>query len=126
MRTTALIVCLLTAGAASPPRAQAPTLPLASAGRPSTPGIARTTLRDDAKVTVTRVEFEPGAGEPPHTHATDVILVPVADGPVEVRIGDATLTRLAAGDVQFVGRGVTHSVKYTGTDRFALVAVAVK
>ena len=55
---------------------QSPVLPLGG-DRPETPGITRTTLRDDAKSMVTRVHFEPGAAEPPHTHAVDVILVVV-------------------------------------------------
>ena len=51
------------------------------------------------KSTVTRVHFEPGAFEPPHTHPYDVILVPVTGGPVDTGIGDSTLSTWKAGDV---------------------------
>ena len=125
MKSICIVMAFAVTAASSSSQAQAPSLPL-GAGRPATPGITRTTLKDDAKVTVTRVQFEPGAGEPPHTHATDVILVPVASGPVEVGVGDATMTSLKAGEVQFVARDVVHHVKNTGTERFELIAIALK
>ena len=120
-----MIALLATTTFAASPAQQPPALPL-GAGRPDTPGITRTTLKDDAKATVTRVQFEPGAGEPPHTHATDVILVPVLSGSVEVGIGDRTLTSLKAGEVQFVPHDVVHHVKNTGTERFELIAISLK
>lgn len=104
---------------------QPPSLPLGQ-GRPEVPGITRTTLKDDAKSTVTRVRFAPGAGEPPHIHPNDVIIVPVTSGPVDVGVGDRTLTSLKAGDVQFVAHDVVHHVKNTGTEPFELIAIALK
>lgn len=94
--------------------------------RPLTPGITRTTLKDDAKSTVTRVTFAPGSLEPPHTHPYDVILVPVIAGSVDGAIGDRTFTALKSGDVQFVPKGVTHHVGNTGKQTFELIAIALK
>src|SRR5262245_41741895 len=120
------VMCALaiaTPGLASP---QAPpSLPLGQ-GRPQTPGVTRTTLRDDAKSTVTRVQFMPGSKEPPHTHPYDVILVPVLSSPVDAAIGDRKFTSLKPGEVQFVPKDTVHHVGNTGTQMFELIAIALK
>jgi quercetin dioxygenase-like cupin family protein len=105
--------------------AQAPALPL-GAGRPEVPGITRTVLKDDAKSTVTRVRFAPGAVEPPHTHPTDVILVPVLAGTIELVVASRTVTEVKPGDVQFIPHDVTHHLKNTGKQPFELIAIAIK
>jgi quercetin dioxygenase-like cupin family protein len=125
MRWIALIAFVLFVPLASLSQTPPPSQPL-GAGRPETPGITRTTLKDDAKSTVTRVHFAPGAAEPPHTHPYDVILVPVITGPVDFGAGDKTLTALKSGEVQFVPRDVVHHVANTGKQPFELIAIAVK
>lgn len=125
MRTLLTVALVLLAPSMSLSQTQPPSLPLGQ-GRPETPGITRTTLKDDAKVTVTRVQFAPGAGEAPHTHPNDVILVPVTSGPVDAAVWDKILSRLASGEVQFVPHDVVHHVKNTGTAQFELIAIAVK
>lgn len=95
-------------------------------GRPATPGITRTALKDDAKSTVTRVQFAPGAAEVPHTHPYDIIIIPVMDGTVDIEIGNAKISAVKSGDVQFVPRDVVHYVANQGKTEFALIAVAVK
>lgn len=90
------------------------------------PGITRTTLKDDAKVTVTRVHFAPGASEPLHTHPYDIVLVPVIAGPVDWTVDGRRVTRLGAGDVQFVARDVPHQLRNTGEGPFELIAIATK
>lgn len=97
-----------------------------AAGRPSTPGITRTALKDDARSTVTRVQFAPGAAEVPHTHPYDIIIIPVMDGTVDIQIGDAKVSAVKSGDVQFVPREVVHFVANKGKTEFALIAVAIK
>jgi quercetin dioxygenase-like cupin family protein len=106
-------------------QSQSPSLPL-GAGRPATAGITRTTLRDDARVAVTRVHLEPNAAEPPHTHATDVVLVPVTTGVIELVIAGRTITSVQPGEVQFVNREVVHSLKNNGQQPFELIAIAIK
>lgn len=102
-----------------------PSLPLGQ-GRPDIEGISRTILKDDAKATVTRVHFKPGAGEPPHTHPYDVIIVPVLAGTIDFAIGDKRVTSVKSGDVQFIPRDVTHQLTNTGTQDFELIAIALK
>jgi quercetin dioxygenase-like cupin family protein len=114
------VVTVAIAGAQS-----APSVPLGR-GRPETPGITRTTLKDDAKSTVTRVHFAPGAVEPPHTHPYDVILVPVTSGPVDFAVADKKATVLKAGEVQFVPKDTTHHLGNSGKQPFELIAIAIK
>jgi quercetin dioxygenase-like cupin family protein len=94
--------------------------------RPATPGITRTTLRDDAKVSVARVQFAPGASEVPHTHPYDIMIIPVKSGPVVMQIGDKKITEIKAGDVQFVPHDVSHFVGSAGDAGFEVIAVAIK
>lgn len=96
------------------------------AGRPETPGITRTQLKDDEKSTVTRVHLIPGAAEPVHTHATDLILIPVTDGTVEWIVAGKKVTSFKPGDVQFVPKLTEHQLKNTGTKDFEAIAVAIK
>ena len=110
----------------SPPPTAAPAeLPL-SAGRPQVEGITRTVLSDDEARTVNRVHFAPGAGEVPHTHAFELLVVPLMSGSVEWIVGDRRVERLAEGDVQFVPPGVTHQLRNPGTEAFEVAAIAVK
>lgn len=104
---------------------KAPSVPLGQ-GRPDTAGITRTTLKDDAQSTVTRVHFNPGAAEPPHTHPYDVILVPVTAGTIEFTVGGKKVTAVKPGDVQFVPHDVMHALTNTGKQDFELIAIALK
>jgi len=118
----ALVLVFQVAGSSQAP---VPSVPLGR-GRPETPGVTRTTLKDDAKSTTIRVHFIAGAAEPPHTHPYDIIIVPVISGNVTVTIGDKKLTAVKSGDVQFVPRDVVHSVANTSGKEFELVSVAIK
>lgn len=127
MRRCILVVFPALLAGCSPdatPANQAPGLDLAD--RPAVEGITRATLRDDARVTVTRVHFEPGAAEPIHTHHTDIMVIPV--GPADVRwvVAGETLTRFEPGEVQFVPAGTEHQLANVGQAPFEIVAVAVK
>jgi quercetin dioxygenase-like cupin family protein len=122
----AMIAVLALAPAVGTQQPPTPSLPI-GAGRPDVQGITRTILKDDAKVAVTRVRFDPGAGEQPHTHPTDIMIVPVVSGAVEFMMAPSTkLTSLKAGEVQFVPKEVIHYVKNTGTQPFELIAVTIK
>ncbi|MEQ1580716.1 MAG: cupin domain-containing protein [Steroidobacteraceae bacterium] len=94
--------------------------------RPATPGVTRTTLKDDAKYSVVRVAFAPGAGEVPHTHPYDIMIIPVKSGPAVIMVGDSKTTTVKAGEVQFVPHDVVHSVTNTGTVEFEVITVAIK
>lgn len=126
MRRMVLIFALLSiVSVAGSSQTGTPALPL-GAGRPAVAGITRTTLKDDAKVAVTRVHFAPGAAEPVHTHPYDIVLVPVIAGPVEWTVAGKRVTQLGVGDVQFVARDVPHQLRNSGPGPFELIAIATK
>jgi len=118
----ALVLVTQVAGSSQAP---VPSLPLGQ-GRPETPGVTRTTLKDDAKSTVIRVHFKAGAAEPPHTHPYDIIIIPIIAGNVTIMNGSQKLTSVKAGDVQFVSRDVVHGVSNTSGQEFELISVALK
>jgi len=124
-RTVSAFVLALVLPVAASPQTKAPSLPLGQ-GRPDIAGITRTTLKDDAKSTVTRVHFKPGAAEPAHTHPYDVIIVPVVAATIEFTIGDKKVIAVKSGDVQFVPRDVTHQLTNSGKQDFELIAIALK
>jgi quercetin dioxygenase-like cupin family protein len=125
IRWTGVVVVLASFGPVAALAQTTAPLPLGQ-GRPETPGITRTTLQDDAKMTVTRVHFRPGAAEPEHTHATDVILVPVTPGTIELGIAGRKITSAKPGDAHFVPRNTTHSLSNSGKQDFELIAIALK
>lgn len=100
-------------------------LPLGE-GRPSVDGITRATLRDDETLTVTRVHFAPGAAEPLHTHAFELVVVPLVAGTVEWIVDGETTASLGPGEVQFVARDVPHQLINAGDEPFEVIAIAVK
>jgi quercetin dioxygenase-like cupin family protein len=124
-KAVSVFVLALVLPIAASSQTQAPSLPLGQ-GRPEVSGITRTTLKDDAKSTVTRVHFKPGAAEPPHTHPYDVVIVPVMAATIDFTIGDRKVTAVKPGDVQFIPRDVTHQLMNTGKQDFELIAIALK
>jgi len=96
------------------------------ANRPAVEGITRTTLRDDAQATVTRVHFAPGAAEPVHTHPYPILIVPIRAGAVTWVVDGQSTTYLEVGAVQHVAGGVPHQLANTGTEPFEIIAVALK
>jgi len=95
------------------------------ADRPTVDGITRSTLRDDPELTVTRVAFAPGASEVPHTHAFDLLVVPLTAGPVSLVVGDEEILHLAPGEVQLIPAGIPHMLGNTGDRAFEIIAIAV-
>jgi quercetin dioxygenase-like cupin family protein len=123
------IVSAMVAGASSAAgqeKAQTPQSVPLGAGRPDTPGITRTSLKDDAKVGVTRVHFAIDAKEVPHTHPYDIIIIPLEAARVLLAIGDTKITELKQGGAQFVSKGVVHSLANTSGRTLDIVTVAVK
>lgn len=64
-------------------------------------------------LTVLEVEANPGAGPPPHTHATEDEAFYVLEGEFEIQIGDE-VRPAAAGAFAFVPRGTVHRFSCTG------------
>lgn len=70
-----------------------------------------------------RVEIDPGADVPSHTHPGEEIIY-VLEGTLEYRIGGKSVT-VKPGDVLFVPAGTAHSVKNVGSSTGAELATYV-
>lgn len=83
---------------------------------------------DDARVRVTRWDFEPGQSTGRHVHAYDYIVVPVTDGQTDVIAPDGTVTpsRLKSGESYARPAGGEHEVVNAGAAPLAFVEVEMK
>lgn len=92
-------------------------------------GIKRTPLQQvdlsvpGREVVQVRVEFEPGASFPNHTHPGEEIIY-VIEGTFDYVIAGKTYTA-KAGEVLFVPAGAVHSAKNTGTTKAAGLATYI-
>jgi quercetin dioxygenase-like cupin family protein len=92
-------------------------------------GIKRTPLQQvdlsvsGREVVQVRVDFEPGAGFPNHTHPGEEIIY-VIEGTFEYVI-DGKVHRAKAGEVLFVPAGAVHSAKNIGTTKAAELATYI-
>ena len=123
---TILIALLLGVMGGSQIVAQTPRVLPLGAGRPDTPGVIRTPLKDDEKALVVRVQFEPGAKEPPHTHPYDVMLIPLANRAVEFNMGGQSMPALKVGTLHLIPRNVTHYLVNPGNDKLDFITIALK
>jgi quercetin dioxygenase-like cupin family protein len=90
-------------------------------------GITRTPVLDNAEARVTRVAFAPASREPMHSHPYDLVVVPLAAGRIELRLGERVETRdYAAGEPMFLPRDVPHAVANAATTRLEILSVAIK
>jgi len=94
----------------------------------SRPAPQRTTVLDNATVTVTRLRFAPGSGETVHTHDFPLVIVQLTSGDVvDLNVGDTRSNGpRVAGLVTFVQAGTEHAVVNAGSTPFELMAVAIK
>jgi beta-alanine degradation protein BauB len=92
------------------------------------PAPVRTTLVDNATVTVTRLRFAPGSGETVHTHDFPLVIVQLTSGDVvDLQVSDARARGpRTAGLVTFVPAGMEHVVINAGEKPFEMMAVAIK
>ena len=87
-----------------------------------------TVLIDNERVRVTEWRFAPGAATGWHRHALDYVVVPMADGVLELVGPDEVRTRaqLAKGVAYFRKAGVEHDVINANAFAFAFVEVELK
>ena len=101
----------------------------APAQQAQVPGITRTDLQrhdlslQGREVVQVRVDFDPGAVAPRHTHPGEEIIYVLA-GTLEYDIA-GKLARVKAGDVLFVPAGAVHSARNVGPDKGAELATYV-
>jgi quercetin dioxygenase-like cupin family protein len=87
-----------------------------------------TVLIDNERVRVTEWRFAPGAATGWHRHALDYVVVPMADGVLELVGPDEVRTRapLEKGVAYFRKAGVEHDVINANAFAFAFVEVELK
>jgi quercetin dioxygenase-like cupin family protein len=75
-------------------------------------GMSFTPLFENARVSVIRARMEADAREAWHTHASDTIVVHLSGGEIEdTANGKTVVNRWKPGDVEFEGRGSSHSAR---------------
>ncbi|MEU6117123.1 cupin domain-containing protein [Streptomyces sp. NPDC047117] len=89
---------------------------------------ARATVQqDDARVRVTRWDFEPGTSTGPHVHEHDYVVVPLTDGTTRIlTAGGAASSELRAGVSYTRPAGAEHEVVNAGDSFLAFVEIELK
>ena len=86
-----------------------------------------TLLADDARVRITRWDFEPGATTGWHEHAMNYAIVFVTDGLMSIDVdGVVTEVSMRAGEAYSRPAGIRHDVKNAGTAPVSFVEVEMK
>jgi quercetin dioxygenase-like cupin family protein len=83
---------------------------------------------DNERVRVTEWRFAPGAATGWHRHEMDYVVVPMADGVLELigPDGERTRAELTKGEPYFRGAGVEHDVINANAYAFAFVEIELK
>jgi quercetin dioxygenase-like cupin family protein len=109
-----------TAAAAAPPAAGS------KPGEASFTGMSFNPIFENERVSVIRARMEVGAREGFHTHGSDTIVVHLSGGEIEdTAEGKTVVNRWKRGDVEFEGRGTSHSARNVG-GAVDVVLVALK
>ena len=96
------------------PPAAAPA-PGSAPGESPFTGMSFHTLFENDRVTVIRARMEVGAREAFHTHGSDTLVVHLSGGEIEdTANGKTVVNRWKPGDVEFEGRGTSHSARNVG------------
>lgn len=87
-----------------------------------------TVLIDNERVRVTEWRFAPGAATGWHRHEMDYVVVPMADGVLELvgPAGERSRTELKEGVPYFRNAGVEHDVINANACEFAFVEIELK
>jgi beta-alanine degradation protein BauB len=87
-----------------------------------------TVFIDNDRVRVTEWRFAPGAATGWHRHEYDYVIMPVADGRLELidAAGKSSFAELKLGVPYFRNAGVEHDVRNPNAQEFAFVEVEIK
>ena len=89
-------------------------------------GMSFNPIFENDRVSVIRARMEVGAREAVHTHGSDTIVVHLSGGEIEdTADGKTVVNRWKRGDVEFEGRGTSHSARNVG-GAVDVVLVALK
>ena len=120
VRGPVVVVQPLTSGA--PPPAASGSKP----GEAPFTGMSFRPLFENDRVSVIRARMDVGAREGFHTHASDTVVVHLSGGEIEdTADGKTVVNRWKRGDVEFEGRGSSHSARNLGS-AVDVVLVVVK
>ncbi len=101
-----------------------------AADQPRPAGSTRTDLQrhdlniSGREVLQARVDFEPGASFPAHSHPGEEIIY-VLEGTLEYEVAGSPPVKLKAGDVLFVPAGASHSARNIGRTKGSELATYV-
>ncbi len=96
--------------------------------RLSNPGVASEQLlsphnSQSARVTITRVTIAPGAGQPPHKHATSEQVWVALEGEATLLLADERTRTFRAGEVARFADGDIHGVQNASDAPFVYLSV---
>ncbi len=96
--------------------------------KPVRPQAVATVQMDDERVKVTEWRFPPGGETGWHTHTMDYVVVPVANGMLEIEMPDGTSFRapLALGASYGRKTGTEHNVINASAHEVAFVEIELK
>lgn len=96
--------------------------------KPIRPQAVATVQLDDERVKVTEWRFAPGAETGWHTHTMDYVVVPVANGMLEIEMPDGTSFRapLTLGGTYGRKTGTEHNVINASAHEVAFVEIELK
>jgi quercetin dioxygenase-like cupin family protein len=92
------------------------------------PSASATQLIDDARVRVTRFDFEPGAETGWHRHGMDYVITAITDCQMSLEEpgGETRDVLVKAGEAYARPEGVEHNVINAGPNRMSFVEVELK
>ena len=91
------------------------------------PAAVQTVLIENDRIRVSRWQFAPGAATGWHRHEYDYVVVPIADGRLQLEEGDETrIAELSLGVPYFREAGVEHDVISPNEGDFAFIEVEHK
>lgn len=91
------------------------------------PSATPTVQLDNDRVTVTRWDFPPGGGTGWHRHEYDYVVVPMADGVLNLETPEGSKEAILSAGVSYTrSAGTEHNVINGGEEAFAFVEIELK
>jgi quercetin dioxygenase-like cupin family protein len=98
-----------------PPAAPSPSAAATTPDKPVFTGMSFKPLFENERVKVLRARMDVGAQEGFHTHASDIVVIHLSGGTIEdTANGKTKVNHWKHGDVEFEGRGSSHSARNLG------------
>jgi mannose-6-phosphate isomerase-like protein (cupin superfamily) len=90
----------------------------------SEPGITRRLVIDQRSVQVVRSTYQSGAVEPRGPHSFDVVIVPLSQGDMKVKIAGKSV-EWKIGEPIFIPRGIEHDIANVGKTPLDFVSIRI-